>query len=422
MKLIIIFCFLATLDVLASQVAIRNDREGKSFYQSRSIRKSIEKVLKVVSSDDLKKEFEEVIGDLEEGKVCAYKINRNFESKLKALYPKFKEYEGALYHLRSLDQLDDVSLNILLKAHAVEVTDLYLPKYEDELWLPTNKNTVNKIVELISYSEEKLSDSCLDEVYKNLYAEMLKVDKKLKDFHIEALLVEAFTQKKIRLNTYLWLEKARVNELEQYGMDLNIYVRKIKSLRSNFPLKNPEERSDFVTEKFNKKFSRRMHLLENYTDLQIMLMGNVIKKLRTRLESPKIEILVYEREDVGEVITLEPMERFRFALKILRKEMKMLSINTYFKGVSPDYIDLMTSAYETGIIHADEIQELSNLEDIWNPKKTFWEKAKFWVQSFGAVATVLIPPPYGFIPSLAIVVIEATTKKKDNANDDLGLF
>ncbi len=422
MKVFVFILFLVSFDISAQEISLKNEREGKSFYQSRSIRKSIEKTLKVVSSAQIKEEFLETLNLLGSPNVCSFKINKLFNRKLRSISPDFEQYDGALYQLRAMDELDDVSLNILIKAHAVEVTDLNLPKYKDELWLPTDTKKVDEMIQLISEMEVKLKTGCLDEVYKNLYAEMIKVEKKLKDFHIEALFVEAYEQKKISIETYLILEKARVNELEKYSMDLSSYLKKIKSLRSNFPLKNPDERSDFVTQKFNKSSSRRQHLLQNYTDLQIMLMGNVIKKLRTRLESPKIEILVYEKEDVGEVITLEPMERFRFAIKILRKEMKLLSINTYFNGVTPDYMDLMTSAYETGIIHAEEIAELSSLEDIWNPKKTFWEKAKFWVQSFGAVATVLIPPPYGFIPSLAIVVIEATSKKDNNANDDLGLF
>jgi hypothetical protein len=92
-------------------------------------------------------------------------------------------------------------------------------------------------------------------------------------------------------------------------------------------------------------------------------MGNVIKKLKTRLESPKIEILVYENDEtVEEVITLDPMERFRFAIRLLRKEMKLLGTNNYFLGRQPSYTDLMAAAYETGIITALELDQVAELE------------------------------------------------------------
>jgi hypothetical protein len=153
-------------------------------------------------------------------------------------------------------------------------------------------------------------------------------------------------------------------------------------------------------------------------------MGNVIKKLRTRLDSQKIEILIYDREQGIETLTLEPMERFRLAIKLLRKEMSLLSLNTYFNGRSPDYMDLMTAAYEVGIIPASELDELAGLQSIWNPKKSFWDKARVWVTTFSSVATIVIPPPYGFIPALAIVVIEATAGKKSdpNAEDPTSIF
>jgi hypothetical protein len=99
--------------------------------------------------------------------------------------------------------------------------------------------------------------------------------------------------------------------------------------------------------------------------------------------------------------------------------MALLSLNTYFSGRSPDYMDLMTSAYEVGFIPAVELETVAGLQDIWNPKKTFWEKADIWIRTFSAVASVALPPPYGFIPALAVVIIEMTTgKDKNNTNSE----
>src|SRR5690606_37624465 len=189
-------------------------------------------------------------------------------------------------------------------------------------------------------------------------------------------------EKKISYSTYLKLEKARISELESTSLTLKTYYQKVSSLRIQYPLRDLSERSDYTTQKVDKmKVSRRQHLLASYTDLQIIMMGNVIKTLRTRLDSPKAEILIYDRQEGIETITLEPMERFRLAIKLLRKEMSYLSLNTYFVGRTPDYLDLMTAAYEIGIIPASELEEVAGLKEIWNPKKSFWDKARVWVQT-----------------------------------------
>ena len=103
--------------------------------------------------------------------------------------------------------------------------------------------------------------------------------------------------------------------------------------------------------------------------------------------------------------------------------MAQLSLNTYFAGRTPSYLDLMISSYEVGMIPASELEEVAGLEEIWNPKKTFWQKAQVWVRTLSSVATIAVPPPYGFIPALALVVIEMTAgTKDDNTNDPTVLF
>lgn len=423
--LILGLLLLVALPVLSQdKIGLKNDREGKTFYQKRSHRKAQERALKAVSSQDILNTFTALVAATPENKLCSFELNQKLTTVLKLENPKFKELEGALYHLRSKNEIDDVSLKILVRAHEVENTELYLPKYEDDLWLPSDNAKVSEMLKAIGSAGEKLKSACLEEVYRNIYNEILKVDKKTKDYHVEALLVEAYKMKMIDYPTYVALEKARINSLEKITLDLKSYYKKVKSIRTHFPLRDPTEKSDFVSEKLNRKGSRRQRLLEQYSDLQIMLMGDVVKKLRARLESPKVEILVYAKEEdrVDETIILEPMERFRFAIKVLRKEMDHLALNTYFNGVAPDYTDLLSAAYETGIIPAVEMQEIAGLEEIWSPKKTFWEKARFWVQTFGTSLAIVIPPPYGFVPALALVVIEATAGKKKDNDDNTSLF
>lgn len=421
MRLSLLGLWLIALPVLAAEpVNFANDREGASYYDSGSDKRSITRALKQVDETQITGAFDEVERSLEEKTLCAYDLNASLVQKLKAINPKFSEFDGAVLYLRSQNEIDDSVAKILMQANKTETTDLILPKKQEELFLPSNKKMVDDSVALIANFEKKnMKGSCFDDAYRSLYGDILRMDKDMKSYHLEALLVEAYQQKKIDINTYKRLERARVNELETSSFNLKAYVKKIKTLRTQYPLRDPEEKSNFVTGKVDKmKVSHRQKLLEGYSDIQIMLMAGVIKKLRTRLDSPKAEILIYDRSNGVETIDLDPMERFRLAIKLLRKEMSLLSLNTYFQGRTPDYLDLMTAAYEVGIIPASELEEVAGLQDIWNPKKTFWEKAQVWVRTLSSVASIALPPPYGFIPALALVVIEMTAGKKNDKTDD----
>lgn len=404
-------------------VDLSNDREGISIYSGRSEKKAISNALKEIGDSQIIDVFNETEKELVPGKLCSFKINQSLEEKFKRINPKFKDMEGVLFYLRQENEIDDVVTRILLSSLEVSETNLYLPKNRDDLFLPDSK-VVEGALKILEGYEKKIEISCLDELYPMLFSEMLKLNPKMKSYHLEALFVEAYEQKIISYNSYLKLERARKNELEKKQFNLNSYFRKIRSLRTQYPLRDSTEKSNFITLKADKlKITRRQRLFEEYSELQIIMMADVIRKLRTRLESPKAEILIYDRQNGVETITLEPMERFRLAIKLLRKEMSLLSLNTYFAGRTPSYMDLMISSYEVGIIPASELQEVAELEDIWNPKKTFWQKAQVWVRTLSSVATIALPPPYGFIPALALVVIEMTAgKKDDNTNDPTVLF
>lgn len=419
MRFSLLFLGLMSFPLFAAEpLNLRNDREGESYYSSHSDKRAMNKATKQVDPTHILGAFAETLRETEAGKVCSYDVNKSIFQKLKLINPKFNELQGAIIYLRTQNEIDDVAAKILLEANKTVSTTVYLPKRQEDLFYPDQK-TIDASLKAMAGLDKKLATNCFDEAYRTLYGDILKFNKQLSNSNIEAIFVAAYEKKVISYETYLAIEKGRINELHNSQLTLKSYVRKIRSLRIQYPLRDSEEKSDFVTDKIDKvKVSRRQRLLESYTDLQIMLMANVIKKLRTRVESPRAEILIYDRDQGVETIALEPMERFRLAIKLLRKEMSLLALNTYFAGRSPDYMDLMTAAYETGIIPASELEEVAGLEDIWNPKKTFWEKAQVWVRTLSSVATIALPPPYGFIPALAVVVIEMTAGKKDNKTED----
>lgn len=421
--LIIISFFLQSMPIGASEtLEFSNDREGVSLYDTKSSKKKISSVLKKVKASHIIDSYKFALSEQTPKNVCAYNLNETFVKKLGIKRVSKAQYEGAIYYLREQNLFDDVVTQILLNAYNTSQRTIYSSDREDFRSLPGNRAQRESLFELMKeFTSKYLGQNCYDDAYRLFYGDMNKIiplsQRQLKD-----LFIEANERRIISDEVYSLLERARLSELHYKTVTLRDYHRKIRNLRVQYPLPFENEYSDFVTKKNGNNLTHRQQILAQYSDLQIILMGNLIKKLRTRLESDRIEIWVYDQDGEVEIIPLDPMERFRFALKILRKEMSQLALHSQFNGRVPSYMDLIASSFELGLIAGSELNELGGLEEIWNPKKTWWDKAAFWVRTFGSVATIMIPPPYGFVPVLALVAIEATMGDQDNGIDDGSLF
>ncbi len=425
MRAFYLFIFLTTAAFARpASVSLNNSREGKSLYADKFTKHSVRKMLLKISAPELIDVFQSSLATQKLGSECAVDLNNAFLLRLSQRDSELN-FLSALYILRKENQIDDVSLKILKDAYDLKQTVVY-EKNEEELFaLEDSEKTSNLLKVITSFDNRFAKQGCFDESYRLFYSELLRQDKKLSTAQVEALYYRAFSEKRISESTYVALEQARLNELESSSLGLGDYLQKLRSLRIQYPLRDDKEKSDFVSSKVKKlHLSRRQKLFSQYSDIQIIMMGNVVKTLRKRLEYDAVTISGYKDGVLQEIIPLEPMERFRFAIRALRKEMNLLALNTFFNGHAPDYMDLMTASYEIGIIPASELETVSSLEDIWNPKKTFWEKASLWVKAFSSVATIVIPPPFGFVPALVLVAIEASmTQKKDpNTIDPTSMF
>lgn len=403
-------------------IDLSNDREGISLYATKSNDKKIQKILKKIKGESISHSFHQALLKETERNLCAFTVNENFIDGLKQKKLSKAEYEGALYYLRSKELIDDVVTQILLNAYNTVTKTIFTNSSDHARFLTGSSSQREAIYQLLKdFPSKYLSRNCYDEAYQRLNNDISKIIT-LNQSQLRDLFLEANERRIISDEVYNLLERARLSELHLKSLTLKDYYSKIKNLRIQYPLAVSDERSDFVTKTNSVNLTHRQQLLAQYNEFQIILMGNLIKKLRTRLESDRIEIMIYDQNGGVEVIPLAPMERFRFSLKVLRKEMYELGLNSQFNGRSPSYMDLIAASFELGLIAGSELDELGSLEEIWNPKKTFWDKASFWVRSFSSVATIMIPPPYGFIPILALIAIEATVGAQDTGIDDGSLF
>lgn len=412
MRLIALSAWLIATLTSVSAHPLLNDREGSSYVLGARVERELEQL--GLERIELEPMFKEVIEGIK-GEACAFTLNNALAEKI-AEYPVLNgDRELFLKAIRHAGLIDDVVLRLLLQAHNVQKD--VKASAADELALPEG-DVAPDLKPLREFSVKRARGKCLHENTRELLAAYRQQDIKFTPKDLRKKIDVGLRARLLSARAHSEIKEALWDDLPNWNLTLAEYVQKRNFLRTQFPLPDASERSEFVTERAGKdKLSHRQRLYLGYTPLQITLMGDVVRKLKERLESPRIEILVYDLSDeVREVITLEPMERFRFAIRILRKEMKLLSINNYFAGRQPSYTDLMAAAYERGVVTALELDEVARLEEVWNPTRTFWDKAAVWVRMFGGVLAVVIPPPYGFLPSLAIVAIEAANQ--DAANDD----
>ncbi len=412
MRWLVLFTLLTSAFAQAAAVhPLVNDREGKSNLLTSSQIRTLDRMnlSRAVLERDVLDAFATI-----KGEACAFTLNSVLGTKLANHTALNGNFDLLLRAIRQQGLIDDVVLESLLRAYGVQKdTDR---NADDEFTVATTEVAAG-MRPLREFSTKRARGKCLQENYREMMAAFRKENENFNSASLKKKLTAAVTAGELTEKGASELKEFIRDGGDSWEISLADYVNKRQFLRTQFEI-DATERANFVTKRVTKgTVSHRQRLYAAYTPLQITLMGNVIKKLKTRLESPKIEILIYEDEEtVEEVITLDPMERFRFAIRVLRKEMKLLGTNNYFLGRQPSYTDLMAAAYETGIITALELDQVAELEEIWNPRQSFWDKAGTWVRMFSGVLSVVVPPPYGFLPALGITVIEMLNR--DPVNDD----
>jgi hypothetical protein len=379
---------------------LKNDREEKSLYLKKWELNLVEKWDGVVSFDQTKEIFNNALSYFNPGNICAFDLS----SILVATSKQFGQPKSFLYTLRKNNLIDDVVLNSLLRNfQALQLT------------ISINNENIHDVSESqkkIFLDFENSKNRCIDETFK-----VWKSKIAIKNQTDRALTIQAAYQHGIiNFQSFQKLYRANSVNLDLDYVTLRDYLSKKEDLRKQKPV-NPLELTSIITERSpdaKVKIGHRTRLYQKFNLVQIVLLADIIKKLNEHLASPNMNLMIYDKQgNLVRNIELEEMERFRFAIKFLRKEMALLPNNFYFSGQSATYIDLITAAYEVGLINSQDINSVASLEELWNPKKTFYEKAGTWIRLAGSVGTLLIPPPYGFVMALALVAIEATAKKSE---------
>jgi hypothetical protein len=170
-----------------------------------------------------------------------------------------------------------------------------------------------------------------------------------------------------------------------------------------------------------EKLTQRGRLYKMFSPTQVMIMSGVIEKLTRRLDARRVDLIFQYGPNStiqSQTYVLSPMEQYRVAINMMRKEMGELMRGDLFAGTGIQYEDIIAASYETGLIKSEELDHILKFEEFWNPKgeSRFRTYANF-AFSIAGTATFYLPPPFNIMGAVALMFTQSrllpTTQKPD---------
>lgn len=210
----------------------------------------------------------------------------------------------------------------------------------------------------------------------------------------------------------------RLNRVEDWPLHLGPYLRMIRTFKNNKTPASPTSLdlspNPFSSQTIYRKNSLtwRKSLYSRFSPLQSNLLVSLMKRLFERMNADQAALVFSSASGTSsESIPLSPMGQYFFARKLLLKDMQDLNRSVLFRESPFVFEDLITASLESGLINSGILQEVYQIDDLWNPVMKPWSKvAGFALQATGNAA-VFLPPPYNVISSVALILIEARMQK-----------
>jgi DNA polymerase I-like protein with 3'-5' exonuclease and polymerase domains len=221
---------------------------------------------------------------------------------------------------------------------------------------------------------------------------------------------------------YILIEKLNFLEKQNYPLPIKNYLEKKRILLSRkFGLETKSSgQSKFAQQKRKNKskLTRRNYLYQNYSGTQIINMASIFERLQYYLTADAGKVILYKEGEEIFVRDLSSMEIYCTAINTFRLSMEELKLNTFI-GAPMQYTDIVMAGYELNVISAEELEEVLKIEDIWNPKKTIFQKIMNWVEPLGMVGSVLLVPPYNVVFGVVFSLARSVSNLKRGEGEKL---
>lgn len=430
-SIFVLVTLLLNIPDLKAQSPLYNDTDGEfqllsdtdqktlthSFYSVSPSKKEVHLKLKKISEDMPKN-------------LCEFNLIQDLEKEFgKQVF--YDHGQAMLVIMRQNNDIDDVIYSILVKAWQEWRTPSLVPN------LSMNTSKLDELIKVedlqkiyVDYSNRAANGLCLTQNWQIVVKSLQKFSPDEKK--LDSILASAnnLANKKgwVSRSDYEYLEFSRRKKIQNHEMTIKEYLQKKSQFGRNVKL---EERSNLFSSPTPKTFfqvrqtlSMRHQFYQRFNNNQLILMTKIVSDLKNRLMMQAAQIKITLENGQEEIITLEPMERYKMAVKLMKKELLLLKASPSFGGNAIAYEDLIIAANIKGIVSNAEIDELLKLEEIWNPEQTKSEKILVWARIFVTPAMILAPSGFGFLATLALLAIEATqtNKNEEDSQKDHSLF
>ena len=319
--------------LLSSDSPYRNLREGNSHLITSH---KEDYVVRMYKDTPAIESLRKIINDKTINR-CATKVVSAIQKELSL--SSEDETELAILGLRLDDSIDDITAGILIKA-----ADSHFLSHP----IAKNDLTSEEETKALDIYKTKIADFqnktlCSEDTYRALIGKLnegsYKFIKNLK--HLNKL---ALDKKIINESDFKILERMRAKKVHEWPLTLSSYRSALDTVAKNFPTRKKES-AKLVTDagRFKNKTSLRQGLYEKFNATQIILLANVVKSLKKRLEAKDVTIHINYVDQESEIISLSPMEKFRFILKLLRKELALINNSTMINGRQATFLDIILS-------------------------------------------------------------------------------
>lgn len=331
-------------------------------------------------------------------------------------------------YLRITNLIDDLLLRILkdsleLNDEINKAADKRLPSRPFNLHTPLNRNLdYAKLYEKINKFPDDFNACTLDAVWEISTKLKYKSDKDLYK-QLSKLNYIAFKKDVISLRTFNKLESIRNKKALSWPVYFKRYadvINNAKDKLASTPL--PKGDSHFPVEFVSRRdgLTQRGNLYRKYSSTQIMVLAQIIEKTAKRMDAKRTTIdWQYTDDPHGEhdIYVLSPMEQYRLAIKMLRKDMAEVMRSETFTNTIVDYDHIISAAYETGFVKPDELEYVLKFEEFWNPKNPRWKAYAQFAFSLAGTASYYLPPPWNFIGAIGLVLTQTKLLNGDQAPD-----
>jgi hypothetical protein len=224
----------------------------------------------------------------------------------------------------------------------------------------------------------------------------------------------------------------RLEILRREGvLDWPIYLKRYLDIVANLKDKltnRPEltTTNTFTVEYVSRRqgLTARENLYQIYNSTQLMILAQIIERTAKRMDARRAS-LQWQFSEVpsadDEIYILSPMEQYRAALKLLRKEMAEIMRSEAFRSKNLEYEHLIGAAFEAGFIRSEELNYVLRFEEFWNPSVPKWKAYMNFASSLAGTAVFYLPPPWNLIGAIGLVLTQtkiANGNKKPNADDN----